>query len=268
MSTQLRAGKVYLLGAGPGDIELLTLKAVRVLGAADVILIDNLVNREVLQFVRSSAEIIEVGKRGGCKSTPQNVIHDLLVFHARAGSCVVRVKGGDPLIFGRSAEEITALNAAGIETELVAGLTAGIAAAHALGVALTNRDAAHGVTFVTGHCREGVAFDWSSLANSGTTIVVYMGLKNVSHIVQSLIAAGMSPDKPAAIIESASLPEQRSLITTLGNLPVVVIAKGVQSPAIVLIGDVVSAARANQIIINANLEPVQSQRMTELLEVT
>ncbi len=163
----MNPGKVYLIGAGPGDPELLTLKAVRMLGEADVVLVDDLVNPEVLAHCRTGARVVRVGKRGGCRSTPQSFIEKLMVRYARQGRCVARVKGGDPLVFGRGGEELKVLAAAGIDTFVASGITAGIGAAGALGMALTHRDCAPGVTLVTGHPREdgGAARtpDWRAL---------------------------------------------------------------------------------------------------------
>jgi len=185
-------GKVFLIGAGPGDVELLTLKAMRALGLADVALIDDLVNREVLHFLRPGARVIEVGKRGGCRSTPQAFIERQMVRFARQGLCVARVKGGDPFVFGRGGEELEVLRAAGIEVEVVSGITSGIGVAAALGIPVTHRNFAHGVTLVTGHTRSGDAPNWEALVRSGTTLVVYMGIGNLPQIVAGcLLEAGL-----------------------------------------------------------------------------
>ena len=196
--TMNRPGKVFLIGAGPGDVELLTLKAVRALSSADVVLIDDLANREVLQFARPQARVIAVGKRGGCRSTPQAFIERLMVRYARQGKIVARVKGGDPFVFGRGGEELEALEAAGIRCEVVSGITAGTAVPAALGIPLTHRDCTRGVTFVTGHTRNGAEPDWRALAASGTTLVIYMGIARLARICRQLVAAGLRPDMPAA----------------------------------------------------------------------
>jgi uroporphyrin-III C-methyltransferase len=229
-------GKVYLIGAGPGDPELMTLKAARALGQADVVLIDELVSRGCLAHARSDARVIEVGKRGGCKSTPQVFIEKVMLETAKRGLTVARLKGGDPFVFGRGGEEAEALKAHGIEVEVIPGITAGTAVPAALGIPVTHRRVTHGVTFVTGH---GAEIDWAALARCGTTLVIYMGLKNLEKISSQLIAAGLNPGTPACIIENGTLRTQRELVTTLGGLS----AAGFEGPAIIVIGDVVRFAR-------------------------
>ncbi|GAC1316201.1 MAG: hypothetical protein NVS3B11_01220 [Collimonas sp.] len=238
----MNAGKVYLIGAGPGDIEHLTLKAVRILGGADVVLLDDLVNREVLRFARPDAEIVEVGKRGGCQSTPQVSIHERMLAYARAGKVVARLKGGDPFVFGRGGEEMQFLAAAGVSAEVVSGVTAGVAVPAALGIPVTHRDCARSVTFVTGHTHNDGALDWRALAATGGTLVIYMGVANLPVIVAQLLAAGLPPTRPAAVIQHGTLPQQRSVITTLAALPAAVQAHALGSPGIVIIGDVVAMA--------------------------
>jgi uroporphyrin-III C-methyltransferase len=233
-------GKVFLIGAGPGDPELMTLKAARALGGADVVLVDELVSRGCLAHARSDAKIVEVGKRGGCRSTPQEFIRRLTVLYARQGKVVARLKGGDPFVFGRGGEELEALAAAGIAVEVIPGVTAGIGVGAALGIPLTHRGLAHGVTFVTGHTRDGVQPDWAALAASGTTLVIYMGLRNLARITAALKAAGMDPATPACIIENGTLPTQRQRICTLGSLS----GEGFAGPAIAVVGEVVRYARA------------------------
>src|SRR5215212_8860511 len=191
-------GRVYLVGAGPGDPELLTLKAVRVLGAADVVLVDDLVNKAVLVHIREDARIVRVGKRGGCKSTPQHFISRLLIAEAKAGRMVVRLKGGDPFVFGRGGEEIEALERAGVAYEVVNGITSGLAAATAAGIPLTHRDFGNGVVFVTAHAARDGEPDWAALVKSGLTLVVYMGIARCGNIQMHLILAGMSPTTPVA----------------------------------------------------------------------
>jgi uroporphyrin-III C-methyltransferase len=226
---------VYLIGAGPGDPELMTLKAVRALARCDVVLVDELVHRGCLAYTKPGARIIEVGKRGGSLSTSQVFIERLLVSHARNGNIVARLKGGDPFVFGRGGEELQALRAQGIEVEVIPGLTAGTAVPAALGIPVTHREFAHGVTFVTGH---GADLDWSALVRSKTTLVIYMGLKNVPKISSSLIAAGMDRATPACVIENGTLYTQRELVTTLGRLS----AAGFHGPALIVVGDVVRFA--------------------------
>jgi uroporphyrin-III C-methyltransferase len=232
------SGKAYLIGAGPGDPELMTLKAARALGRADVVLVDDLVNRGCLAHARSDAKVIEVGKRGGCKSTPQAFIEKLMVQYAKQGMTVARLKGGDPFVFGRGGEELEALLAAGIEVEVIPGITAGLGAPAALGIPVTHRGAARSVTFVTGHTKDGNEPDWNALARSGTTLVIYMGLRNLAKILFSLREAGMNPQTPACIIENGTLKTQRQRIATLGTLT----AAGFQGPAIIVVGKVVRFA--------------------------
>jgi uroporphyrin-III C-methyltransferase len=241
------AGKVYLVGAGPGDPELLTLKAVRALGAADVVLIDDLVNRAVLAHVRSRARVIEVGKRCGCKSTPQAFIQRLMVRLARSGRVVARVKGGDPFVFGRGGEEAEFLRLAGISCEVVSGITAGIGVPAALGIPVTHRDYSNGVTLVTGHAKPGGGGpDWRALAATGTTLVIYMGIGKLAAICDQLLAAGMRAAMPAAAIQSGTLAEQRHVVATLGTLAAQVADAQLASPAIVIVGEVVRLARGAQ----------------------
>jgi uroporphyrin-III C-methyltransferase len=231
--------QVFLVGAGPGDPDLLTLKAVRALRNADVVLVDELVSRGCLAHLRPGAKVIQVGKRGGCRSTPQGFIDKLLVGYARQGKKIVRLKGGDPFVFGRGGEEADALRAQGIEVEVIPGLTAGTAVPAALGIPLTHRGLARGVTFVTGHSSDGAEPNWEALVRSGTTLVVYMGLKNLQRIVASLGAAGMSPATPACLIENGTLGSQRQVVATLGTLS----GAGFNGPALIVIGDVVRFAR-------------------------
>ena len=233
-------GKVVLVGAGPGDPGLLTLKAVRALGAADVVLVDELVSRECLAHVRLGAKVIEVGKRGGCRSTPQAFIERLLVRYARQGKNVVRLKGGDPFVFGRGGEELETLHPRGIPVEIIPGITAGTAVPAALGIPVTHRGLARGVTFLTGHSADDAEPDWDALVRSGTTLVIYMGLRNLPGIVASLRAAGMNPATPACLIENGTLGSQKQLIATLKTLS----AAGFSGPALIVIGDVVRFARS------------------------
>ncbi len=238
---------VLLVGAGPGDPDLLTLKAARAIAAADVILVDDLVDRRVLQHADPGVRIVEVGKRGGCRSTSQAFIEKLLVHEAKSGRRVVRLKGGDPFVFGRGGEEADALRAAGLAVEIVPGITAGIAAATSIGVPVTDRRHAPGVAFVTGHVRDGGREpDWDALARSGLTIVVYMGIAHCASIAARLQGAGLDGATPAAVIQHACTPRARSHATTLAALADDVARVGLGSPAILVIGDVVQAAAALQ----------------------
>lgn len=238
----MKPGKVYLIGAGPGDLELMTLKAVRLLGEADVVLLDDLVNRDVLRFIAPRARVIEVGKRGGRHSTTQQAIHEQMLEHALAGSTVARLKGGDPFVFGRGGEEMQCLQAAGIEVEVVGGVTSGVAAPAAVGIPLTHRDHARSVTFLTGHGSNDEPTNWAGLVAAGGTLVIYMGIANLAQIVESLLAAGMPPSRPAAVIQHGTLPQQRSVAAPLNELAATVAAHGIGSPSIVIVGDVVSVA--------------------------
>ena len=236
-------GKVYLVGAGPGDPELLTLKAVRVLGLADVVLVDDLVSDEVLAYARPAARIVHVGKRGGCKSTPQEFIERLMISEAKRGRVVVRLKGGDPFIFGRGGEECEALRSSGVEHEVVNGITAGMAAATALGIPLTHRALCRGAIFVTGHEREGGTADWAALARTGLTLVIYMGVAKCGEIQRALMAGGLPAATPAAVISNATRAGERFLVTRLDRLGVELAASGLGSPAILVIGEVARLAR-------------------------
>ncbi|SAL14565.1 uroporphyrinogen-III C-methyltransferase [Caballeronia telluris] len=246
-------GRVDLIGAGPGDVELMTLKAVRALSEADVVLVDDLVNPDVLSFARSDALITYVGKRGGQPSTPQPVILELMLAHVHAGRRVARLKGGDPFVFGRGGEEMQALAAEGVQVGVIHGITAGIAAPAAIGIPLTHRDHAMGVVFVTGHGASKDAGsgdgsrepDWAALAATKMTLVIYMGMRRLPDIVAALIAAGLDPHTPAAAIEAATRPEQRHLRAPLASLPDAVKAASLGAPAIVVIGSVVGLGIAS-----------------------
>jgi uroporphyrin-III C-methyltransferase len=233
-------GKVFLIGAGPGDPELMTLKAARTLGIADVVLIDDLVSRGCLAHARSDAKVIEVGKRGGCAATPQEFIERLLVQYARQGKVVARLKGGDPFIFGRGGEELAALRAAGIEVEVIPGITAGIAAPAALGIPLTHREVSRGVIFITGHTKDGAEPDWAVLARTGLTLVIYMGLARLPAIAAALMKAGMRGETPACAIENATLRHQQHILAPLALLAER--AAGLASPTIIVIGEAVRFA--------------------------
>ncbi|MBN8557788.1 MAG: uroporphyrinogen-III C-methyltransferase [Proteobacteria bacterium] len=241
-------GHVTLVGAGPGDPELLTLKAVRAIQAASVILVDDLVGDGVLAHARPDARITYVGKRGGCQSTPQATIEQLMLQAALAGENVVRLKGGDPFIFGRGGEEVDSLRRAGIEPVIVNGITAGLAALSSLGAPLTHRDHAQGVVFVTGHPqKDGPGVDWARLAESARelrlTLVIYMGISSAARIQAGLLTA-LPADTPVAVIERASLPAQRQCVTRLGDLLVDLRQCGLGSPAVVVVGDVVRGVAA------------------------
>lgn len=236
------SAKVWLVGAGPGDPELLTLKAVRALREADVVLIDDLVNPAVLEHC-PDARVITVGKRGGCRSTPQDFIHRLMLRYARQGKCVVRLKGGDPCIFGRGGEEASWLREHGIEVTLVNGITAGLAGATNCDIALTLRGVSRGVTLVTAHTQDDSRLNWQALAAGGTTLVIYMGVAKLGEIQQQLLQAGMAADMPVAMIENASLPAQRECRSDLSRMHDDAKAFALKSPAILVIGAVALMAQ-------------------------
>ena len=238
---------VTLVGAGPGDPELLTLKAIRAIRSATVLLVDDLVGEAVLRFARRSARIVPVGKRGGCASTPQAFIEKLMAAEAQKGERVVRLKGGDPFVFGRGGEEVEHLRALGIEVRVVNGITSGLAAVTSLGVPLTHRAHAHGVIFVTGHAREGQPpLDWPTLgaaAAQGLTLVIYMGVAQAAALQAGLLQA-LGHDTPLAVVQHASLPRQRQAVGTLGDLTGLLEREGLGSPAIIVVGDVVKGVAA------------------------
>jgi uroporphyrin-III C-methyltransferase len=236
-------GKVFLVGAGPGDPDLLTIKAAKAIACADVILIDDLVNPEVLQHAPAGARIVQVGKRGGCQSTPQEFIERLMIAEAQAGRSVVRLKGGDPFIFGRGGEERAHLLAAGIVVEVINGISSGLAAPASIGIPLTHRDWSQGAIFVTGHGKTADANpDWAVLAKLNLTLVIYMGIARCGEIAAALLAGGKPATTPVAVIQSATGVAQAQLITTLGQLPAALAASDIGSPSIIVIGDVVRCA--------------------------
>jgi uroporphyrin-III C-methyltransferase/precorrin-2 dehydrogenase/sirohydrochlorin ferrochelatase len=235
------AGEVTLVGAGPGDPELLTLKALRALQDADIILYDRLVSTAILDFARRDAAKICVGKSAGGASTTQAEINDLLIQHAASGQRVVRLKGGDPFIFGRGGEELEALARAGISFSVVPGITSALGCAAYAGIPLTHRDHAHSVTFVTGHAdKNGPEPDWRALAMPGTTAVFYMGLARMAHIVARLLEHGAAGTRPAAVIVHGTLPNQQVVAATLATIEGAASAASLESPALLVVGEVVA----------------------------
>ena len=233
-------GFVSLVGAGPGDPELLTLRALRALQSANVVLYDKLVSPALVDLARRDAERIYVGKEQDRHALPQDEINDLMVRLARQGRRVVRLKGGDPFIFGRGGEEIEALAAQGIAFEVVPGITAAAGAASYAGIPLTHRDCADACVFVTGHLRKDAALpDLEGLARARQTIVVYMGVGALAQICDGLIARGVAPSLPCALVEKATLPEQRVVVSTLRDLPSAASLENIRPPALLIVGEVV-----------------------------
>ena len=236
-------GQCTLVGAGPGDPELLTIKALKAIQAATVLLVDDLVSDAIVAHASPTARIVYVGKRGGCTSTPQAFIEKLMLMAVSEGENVVRLKGGDPFIFGRGGEEVEHLRAAGVPVTVINGITAGLAGLTSLGAPLTHREHAHGVVFVTGHAKPGdTGTDWKALARTARdaklTLVIYMGVSGAATIEQELLS-GLPAHTPVAIIQHASLRHQRHAITTLGQLQATITAQGLGSPSVIVVGDVV-----------------------------
>lgn len=235
-------GKVYLVGAGPGDPGLLTVKAKTLIECADVVVFDALVSEPILSLINPQAERIHAGKRRGRHSMSQADITQLLRQKAYEQAVVVRLKGGDPFVFGRGGEEMGDLIAAGISVEVVPGITAGIAAPAYAGIPVTHRGYSSSVTFVTGHESAGKyrpQVNWGAIAQASETIVIYMGVHNLPHITQSLIGAGLAVETPIALIRWGTRPEQEELIGTLSNIVEKVAASGFQAPAVAVVGKVV-----------------------------
>jgi uroporphyrinogen III methyltransferase/synthase len=234
-------GRVYLVGAGPGDPGLMTARALELVARADVVLHDRLIPAGALDSVRDDAEVIGVGKEGGGRSTPQEEVERLMLDRAREGREVVRLKGGDPFVFGRGGEEAEALRAAGVPYEVVPGVTAGVAAPAYAGIPVTHRDRASAVAFVTGHEDPGKpasALDWTALARFPGTLVFYMGARRLGAIAQRLLAEGRGPDEPATVVQSGTLPDQRTVTAPLGELAERAEAAGIGAPAVTVVGPV------------------------------
>lgn len=234
----MKTGTIYLVGAGPGDPDLLTLRAARLIGEAGVIVHDGLVSDAILSLTSPRARLISVAKSRARHTLPQEEINALLVRLALGGENVVRLKGGDPLIFGRGGEEAEDARAAGVPVEIVPGISAANGAAAAAQIALTHRDASSVVSFVAGQCKGLSEQDWSGLAGKGRTLVIYMGVKTAPQIAEKLMADGLAPDMPLAVIENAARPEMRVLRAPLAGLPDLVEHKAVKSPALIVIGEV------------------------------
>jgi uroporphyrin-III C-methyltransferase/precorrin-2 dehydrogenase/sirohydrochlorin ferrochelatase len=233
-------GRVFLVGAGPGDPDLLTLRAARLLAQADVVVYDHLVGEGVLELINAQAERIYVGKERSNHSMAQDDINALLLRQARLGRQVVRLKGGDPFVFGRGGEELQVLAAHGIAFEVVPGITAACGVASYAGIPLTHRDYAQSCLFVTGHLKDGSCnLDWPALARPRQTVVIYMGLNGLADICAQLIAHGVAPSMPAAVVQQGTTLDQRVVAATLADLHLRVTEAGLQSPCLIIVGEVV-----------------------------
>lgn len=239
-----KIGTVYLVGAGPGGTDLLTLRAARLLGAAQVVVHDGLVDPEVLALAPASARLVSVAKSRARHTLPQEEINALLVKEALKGHDVVRLKGGDPLIFGRGGEEIEQCHKAGVPVEVVPGISAANGAAAAALMPLTHRDHASIVSFVAGQCKGLAEQDWAGLAGKGRTLVIYMGVKTAPQIAEKLMADGLAPDMPIAVVENAARTSMRVLRGQLAGLPELVVDAKVRSPALIIIGEVATLGDA------------------------
>ncbi|MEM6159540.1 uroporphyrinogen-III C-methyltransferase [Erwinia sp. P6884] len=240
-----KAGAVWLVGAGPGDVDLLTVKALRLIENAEVVVFDRLVSDEILARIPATALSIDVGKTPGFHGLKQAQINQLLVELAAAGQQVIRLKGGDPFIFGRGGEEMSCIQDAGIACHIVPGITAATGCAAATGIPLTHRDMAQSVRFITGHGKDGRPdLEWQSLRDARQTLVFYMGLTWCGALSERLIANGRRSDTPVAIVEKGTRADQRVIITTLAALPETVRQQSPQSPSLLILGDVVSLYRA------------------------
>ena len=238
MKTVPKTGRVVLVGAGPGAADLLTVRAARALGVADVVVHDGLVGDDVMALVPAGARLVSVAKRRDRHTMQQAAIGDLLVAEARAGNVVVRLKGGDPFIFGRGGEEVSACIAGGVDVEVIPGVTSALGGAAAAQMPLTHRDHASIVSFVAGECRGLADQNWVGLAGKGRTLVIYMGVTGADRIAEKLIADGLSPETPVAILERATRPDMRVLRSCLADLGGTVIREAVTSPALIVVGDV------------------------------
>ena len=250
-------GIVYLVGSGPGDPELITLKALRLIKNCDALVHDALIPLEIINEAAPNCEVIYVGKRAGCSSFLQKDINNLLLKLAQQGKKVVRLKGGDPFVFSRGGEEVSFLENNGIQIEIVPGITSGIAAPSYIGIPLTHRDGASSVTFVTGHehmDKQEKTVQWRKLAKSTDSLVIYMGIRNIEYIVSELIEGGMDINTASAVIQEATLKNQKSEISTLGNLVEMIKIKNFKPPSIIIIGKIVEFQVNNYITKVANVK--------------
>jgi uroporphyrin-III C-methyltransferase len=254
-------GKIFLIGAGPGDPELLTVKALKRLQSADVVLHDDLIGRDILSLVKPSAHVRSVGKRCGRAGIAQREINSLLIAFASFGLNVVRLKGGDPSIFGRSGEEMSALRSAGIEFEVVPGVTSALATAAAAQVSLTHRDHAHAVLFVSNHLAKSGKLPWDSYVSSGATLVIYMPGFDYEQIAGQLLHAGMSRETPCAVVSRVSTPEQQILRTSLSRLPQ---SLRLPAPTLLVVGEVVRTAELPAAVSQATWEQIGQGMATQI----
>jgi uroporphyrin-III C-methyltransferase len=236
----MTTGKVTLLSAGPGDLDLLTIKAAKALALADIVLLDDLANPEIVSLA-PQARVIRVGKRGGCKSTPQAFIQRLMQRYALKGLHVVRVKGGDALLFGRAGEELAALRHAQIPVEIINGISSGFAAAASLGISLTHREHCQGVTFVTAHKQDHGEPNWAALAATGMTLAIYMGMTRIESLCHALLSA-LPASTPAAVVQWAGTTSEQRWLGRLDSMATDAVKAGLQSPAVILVGNAISEA--------------------------
>ena len=244
------SGIVYLVGAGPGDPELMTLKAIRLIRSCKVLVHDALIPKEILEEANSDCEIFYVGKRAGCKSFLQSEINTLLLKLSLEGKDIVRLKGGDPFVFSRGGEEVSFLEENGISFEIVPGITSGIAASSYYGIPLTHRNGASTVTFVTGHEtseKKEKSVNWRQLAYASDSLVIYMGIRNIEFIVEELLTGGMAPSTRCAVVQEATLKNQKSVMTELSKLTKEIEKNHIKPPAIVIIGKIVDFKVNNNI---------------------
>jgi uroporphyrin-III C-methyltransferase len=253
-------GKVFLVGAGPGACDLLTIKALRTIQSCDVILYDNLVSREIRALFPAGTKKIFVGKRNKDHSLPQAELNQLMIKLAQKGTTVCRLKGGDPFVFGRGSEEMLELHKEGVDVEIVPGITAASGCSGYAGIPLTHRGLSQGCTFVTGHAEKDLSIDWSSLASLNHTLVFYMGLSQAENISYHLIRNGLSPDTPSALIENGSQAKQRVIETTIEHLNRDALSNRLKSPTLIIVGEVVSLREQLQWF-NQSIEN-QQQRLT------
>ena len=254
----MQIGTIYLVGAGPGPVDLLTLRAARLIEGARVIVHDGLIGPDILSLARPDARLISVAKQRARHTMPQEEINALLVREALAGRNVVRLKGGDPFIFGRGGEEVEAARAAGIPVEVVPGISAANGAAAAARIALTHRDAASVVSFVAGQCKGLAEQDWAGLAGKGRTLVIYMGVATAGRIAEKLMADGLAPDMPVAVIENGARPQMRVLRGLLAGLPDLVERERVVSPALIVIGEVTARDDMSVALLAQEVAPCES----------